>query len=305
MGDGRTKQGRSFQGGTSMIQDPGIAIVPYPFRFRAGYLRTSCDDLDWPLGQPERLRGKPLSALDREDHLIVYPRTALHFRPLIGLKARLSIMVQEPRVIHNDHRRLLRLTWRRFFRVFSHDRRLIESIPNGVFVPFGTTWVPDWRDLDLTKEKSCSLIASAKRSQEGHRVRHSIADHIRDQGLDVTVMGGGYAPFDRKSDGLAGYRYSVVIENSREPDYFTEKLIDAILCLTVPIYWGCPNISEYFDTSSMIICESEADIQKALSRLSVEDYETRRSGLEALRSQADVLGDLHKRTAEAMRGSIG
>jgi hypothetical protein len=251
------------------------------------------------------LRGKPLSALDREDHLIVYPRTALHFRPLIGLKARLSIMVQEPRVIHNDHRRLLRLTWRRFFRVFSHDRRLIESIPNGVFVPFGTTWVPDWRDLDLTKEKSCSLIASAKRSQEGHRVRHSIADHIRDQGLDVTVMGGGYAPFDRKSDGLAGYRYSVVIENSREPDYFTEKLIDAILCLTVPIYWGCPNISEYFDTSSMIICESEADIQKALSRLSVEDYETRRSGLEALRSQADVLGDLHKRTAEAMRGSIG
>lgn len=287
-----------------MTQDPAFAIMPYGLRFGAGYLDFSCDDLDWPLEQPDRLRGRPLRAMEKTDHLIVYPRPALHVRPLFGLKARLSMMVQEPRVIHNDHRKLLRVTWRRFFRVFSHDRDLVDHIPNGVFVPFGTTWVPEWRGLDLRKTKACSLIASAKRSQAGHEVRHAIADHVKARGLDVDVMGGGYAPFDRKSDGLAPYRFSVVIENSREPDYFTEKLVDAILCLTVPIYWGCPNIGDYFDTSSFVICESEGEIRDALERLSAGDYDARRPGLEALRDSAARFANLHLRTAEALRDSL-
>ncbi|WP_375176105.1 glycosyltransferase family 10 domain-containing protein [Pseudooceanicola sp.] len=287
-----------------MTSDPAIAILPYGRLFGAGYLGIGCDDLHWPLGQPDRLRGKTLRDMQRTDHLIVYPRPALHLRPLFGLKARLSMMVQEPRVIHNDHRRLLRVTHRRFFRVLTHDRALIGRIPNGVFVPFGTTWVPEWRDLDLTKSRSCSLIASAKRSQEGHRVRHAIADHIRDSGLDVDVMGGGYAPFEAKSDGLAPYRYSVVIENAREPDYFTEKLIDAILCLSVPIYWGCPNIAEYFDPAPFVICETEAEIMAAMDQMSDADYAARLPGLQALRDQAARYGDLHLRTAEALRDSL-
>ena len=79
-------------------------------------------------------------------------------------------------------------------------------------------------------------------------------------------MGGGYKAFKQKADGLAPYRYSVVIENVRERNYFTEKLIDALLCGTVPIYWGCPNIGDFFDTTGMMICESEADIQAALDK---------------------------------------
>lgn len=287
-----------------MTQDPAIAVFPYESRFGAGYLNSSCDDLIWPLGQPERLRGQPLRAMQPTDHLIIYPRPALHIRPLFGLKARLSIMVQEPRVIHDDHRKLLRVTWRRFFRVFSHDRELIGAIPNGVFVPFGTSWVPDWQDLDLHKTKGCSLIASAKQSQEGHRVRHAVAAYVASRGLGVDVMGGGYAPFDRKSDGLAPYRYSVVIENSREPDYFSEKLMDALLCLTVPIYWGCPNIGDYFDTSPMVICETEEDIRAALDQMSATDYETRLPALKAVQPVAAGYEDLHRRTAEALRDSL-
>ena len=287
-----------------MTHDPAIAVFPYESRFGAGYLNSSCDDLIWPLGQPERLRGQPLRAMAATDHLIIYPRPALHVRPLFGLNARLSIMVQEPRVIHDDHRKLLQVTWRRFFRVFSHDRALVDRIPNGVFVPFGTTWVPEWEQLDLQKSKGCSLIASAKRSQEGHRLRHEMASYIASRGLDVDVMGGGYAPFDRKSDGLAPYRYSVVIENSREPDYFTEKLIDALLCLTVPIYWGCPNISDYLDTSSMVVCETEEDMRAALDQMSASDYEARLPGLRSVRPAAASYVDLHRRTAEALLSSL-
>jgi hypothetical protein len=46
--------------------------------------------------------------------------------------------------------------------------------------------------------------------------------------------------------------YSVVVESSNEQNYFTEKLIDCLITKTIPIYWGCPNISDFFDTSYWI-----------------------------------------------------
>jgi hypothetical protein len=52
------------------------------------------------------------------------------------------------------------------------------------------------------------------------------------------------------------YMFSIVIENSRQIHYFTEKIIDCLLTKTIPIYYGCPNISDYFDTSGWIILET-------------------------------------------------
>ena len=43
-----------------------------------------------------------------------------------------------------------------------------------------------------------------------------------------------------------------VIENMREPNYFSEKLVDAVLCSTVPIYWGCPNLDRFVDPDGII-----------------------------------------------------
>ena len=283
---------------------PAIAILPSATLLVGSWPEIACDTLEWPLGQPERLRGKRLRDMERTDHLIAYPRNDMHIRPFLKLKARLSIMVQEPRTIHGHHRRALRVTWRKFFRVFSHDRSFVDSIPNGVFVPFGTTWVPGWRDVPTEKTKDCSIIASAKRSQVGHNLRHRIIERVRTEGLDVDAMGGGYVPFAEKSDGLAPYRYSVVIENVREPNYFSEKLIDPLLCLTVPIYWGCPNIADYLDTGAMIICESEADIMAALSRMSQADYAARLPALRALRPVAASYDNLHNRTISALLASL-
>jgi hypothetical protein len=47
--------------------------------------------------------------------------------------------------------------------------------------------------------------------------------------------------------------FHVCIENVSKKFFFTEKLIDCFLCKSIPIYLGCPNINEYFDTSGMIL----------------------------------------------------
>jgi hypothetical protein len=49
------------------------------------------------------------------------------------------------------------------------------------------------------------------------------------------------------------YQYSLVIENSSQTHYFTEKLIDCLITKTIPIYYGCPNIADYFDTTGWIL----------------------------------------------------
>lgn len=287
-----------------MAAEPAVAVLPYGHRQGATLADTPVSALNWPLGRPARLDGARLADLGPDDHLIVYPRTRSHFALRAGVRAKVSIMVLEPSRIHAKHLRLLRLSHRRFFRVFSFNRALLARLPNGLFLPYGNTWVPGWRDLAIEKTAMCSLIASAKRDTEGHRLRHRIADLVRAQGRDVALLGGGYEPFGEKSEGLAPFRYSVVIENLREPNYFSEKLIDALLCLTVPIYWGCPNISEFLDPSALMICDSEAEILAALDTMSEEDYAARRPALEAVREAAAAYADVERRAAETLLASL-
>ncbi|HEY9038818.1 MAG TPA: glycosyltransferase family 10 [Roseovarius sp.] len=279
---------------------PKVAILPHDMKLGLRPGAIPLDRLMWPLGVPDDIAGQTLGDLEAQDHLIVFPRKTLHWRPGFGTRARVSIAVMEPAVIHGRHLAALRHSHRRFYRVLSHSAALLAAIPNGYFFPFGSTWVANWRDLDCSKTRMTSLIASSKRSQEGHVLRHEIVRWAAEEGLDLDVMGRGYKPFGAKAEGLAPYRYSVVIENVREPNYFTEKLVDAILCQTVPIYWGCPNIGDFFDTSAMIICENEADLRAAILAASEQGYAERLPALTEMRQVAAEYGDLYGRLARAV-----
>lgn len=93
------------------------------------------------------------------------------------------------------------------------------------------------------------MIYSEKTSTVGHKLRHKIAKEFP----QVDLYGrGSPAPINLKEEALVDYRFSIVIENSRIDNYFTEKLVDCFLTGTVPIYWGCPNIGDYFEEGGVI-----------------------------------------------------
>jgi hypothetical protein len=286
------------------MTEPAIAVLPYGSKLGKALANRNLDDLVWPLGRPERLARGTVASLDANDHLIIFPKTNMHFLPNLGTKAHISPLVVEPAIIHARHLRWLRWTYRRFFKVLAFHQELLQSIPNGLFLAFGTTWVPEYKDISVAKNKHMSLIASGKRDYEGHILRHNLVEYVQEKGLDVTVLGRGYAPFEAKSDGLAPYRFSVVIENVREPNYFTEKLVDAVLCETVPIYWGCPNIGDFIDTDGMIICDSQEDLEQAVASASEAQYEQLVPALRAAKSQAASFADLEKRAAETLKASL-
>lgn len=282
--------------------EPGIAVMPYYVKPGLFPGRVALDDLLWLRGRPDRLSGanKTLQDLSKDDHLLVFTSDRLHYRPWMGTRAKVSVMVLEPEAIHGKHMRWLKLTHGRFHKVLSCNETFLARIPNGIPFPLGGTWVGGWDKRAHPKTKACSLIASGKRALEGHALRHKTVEWVRAEGLDVEVMGKGYQPFDQKIDGLSPYRFSVVIENAKERNYFTEKLVDAVLCQTVPIYWGCPNLADFMDISGMIICNSEAEIKTALGDLSEARYASLLPGLRKAEADAASFGDIYDRAVQAV-----
>ncbi|MGD1083223.1 MAG: glycosyltransferase family 10 [Verrucomicrobiota bacterium] len=131
------------------------------------------------------------------------------------------------------------------------------------------------------KSKGLSIIASNKNFTAGHQRRLAFVEELGRRGCG-DLFGRGIRELANKWDGLAEYRYSVAIENCRHPDYWTEKIADCFLAGTVPFYYGCPNIGDYFPTDAYVwidLDNPEKAVGKIEGLLAANDYEKRRPAL--------------------------
>lgn len=104
----------------------------------------------------------------------------------------------------------------------------------------------------IKKNKLLSVITSDKVMSDGHRKRLNFVKELQKCfGDEIDVFGRGINTFEDKWDVLAPYKYHIVLENECADDYFTEKLCDAFLAESFPIYYGCSNIYNYFKSESM------------------------------------------------------
>jgi hypothetical protein len=108
-------------------------------------------------------------------------------------------------------------------------------------------------DFDsVIKSKLVSVISSDKKTIRGHRKRLEFVDKLMAQlGDRVDFYGRGSNEVEDKWQAIAPYKYHIALENSSFPHYFTEKLSDAYLGWSYPIYYGCPNIHDYFPRASL------------------------------------------------------
>jgi len=116
------------------------------------------------------------------------------------------------------------------------------------------------------KQYNISCIASDLAMLRGHRLRLDFIDTLRDQIPGIHFFGKGSNYIPDKTDGLLPYRYSIAIENSSTPYYFTEKISDCFLTYTVPFYYGCKNIGKYFPERSFVQVNIEEPL-KAIKKI--------------------------------------
>jgi glycosyl transferase family 10 (putative fucosyltransferase) len=156
--------------------------------------------------------------------------------------------------------------------LMTHDQGLLDRYPEKArFVPFGGCWIADkeWPELPKDVKWDVSHIYSGKKFMQGHQLRHEIA---RDFPGIHHYGHGSKKPLANKADGLLGYGFSIVVENDRAYNYFTEKLIDCFACGTIPIYWGCPNIGKFFDLQGIIQFDKITDLPDILAQLDYSQH---------------------------------
>jgi len=113
--------------------------------------------------------------------------------------------------------------------------------------------------LPPPKQNRISIVCSNKQAFPGHKKRIAFIEKLRTHPIcsRIDFFGEGYKTIPDKWDVIAPYKYHLVLENSVLENYWTEKLADAFLGFAYPIYYGCPNISDFFGTKSFSVIDIE------------------------------------------------
>jgi hypothetical protein len=178
----------------------------------------------------------------------------------------------EPVCVAPQHYDYVRNNLMKFDHILTHEKTLLDLDYNTKFIPFGCCWIPEQEQKIYNKTKNISIISSNKTFTDGHKLRHEVIQKFGDK---MDVFGRGYDPIEFKINGLKDYCFSVVIENCKRDYWFTEKLIDCFATGTIPIYWGCPSIGDFFNTDGMLIFDSMDELETILDNCNEELYNSK------------------------------
>jgi hypothetical protein len=190
---------------------------------------------------------------------------SIKFDPTADFKVLVQI---EPPTIMNLDKTIIE-NKNNFDLILSWNPEILNNCTNSELFPFGSCWINDADRGIHEKNKEVSIIASNKKQTDGHRLRHNI---ISRNTIPMDTFGNGYKPVDNKIIALKDYRFSLIIENDRTSNWFTEKIIDCLVTGTVPVYWGCANIGDFFNTDGFIRFNSIEELNTIAPMLNNETY---------------------------------
>jgi hypothetical protein len=119
------------------------------------------------------------------------------------------------------------------------------------------------------KTKLVSAISSTKVMVPGHYTRLSFIHSIKER---VDLYGRGFNEIPTKLEGLKDFMFSVAIENVVTQNGFSEKIQDCFLTGTIPVYYGCPNIGEFYDLNGILVFHNQEELDNIFLNLTPELY---------------------------------
>lgn len=163
--------------------------------------------------------------------------------------------------------------------ILTYENDILKNCSNSYFMPFGSTWISDYNFNE--KKYQVSNLVGNKNITYGHKLRkivHENQDKILiPKDFYISRFGGPQPkPFNKVLGGvknpLFDSQFHICIENTTQSNLFTEKLIDCLITKTVPIFWGCGNIFDFFDTRGFFIVKDLGDIIDVCNNLKETTY---------------------------------
>ena len=130
------------------------------------------------------------------------------------------------------------------------------------------------------RNKFCAAVISNNDSYTYFRLKFirelNKYKKIDSGGIVFNNVGG---PVKNKIKFLSSYKFSISMENSNGDGYISEKIIEAFLSGTIPIYYGDYMIDEYINPKAYILIKGENDIKNKIEYIKKidNDYELYRS----------------------------
>jgi hypothetical protein len=166
----------------------------------------------------------------------------------------------------------IRTNYQQYDTIVTFKKEFLEMDPKFEFGPVGGCWIKPEDQKIYPKTKLVSTIVSAKRNTLGQMMRHQVLTQFPH---NIDVFGQMYNPLDYKLNALQDYMFSITIENIKEDYYFTEKIIDCFMTGTIPIYWGCPSIANFFNPDGIIFMDRVKDLTNIFDFLTPEYYNSK------------------------------
>ncbi len=140
-------------------------------------------------------------------------------------------------------------------RVYGNDAKFVNDIYrlSHPALPWSVDRDYDWLKACSVPEKSLTLswITSNRSDTSGHRYRMKFLER-RGEIPELQLFGRGHEPVKDKWDALAQFKYSIAFENYSNSHYWTEKVMDCFLAWSMPIYYGCTDLSRFFPKESFV-----------------------------------------------------
>jgi hypothetical protein len=184
-------------------------------------------------------------------------------------------------VINNHRLFSLILTW---------SDKVLNNCPNAIFQPFGSTWLSEIQYKSMFPKDKQFVISHIRGNlliAHGHQIRYEMHDRsseilhpIRFR-LTAGIREKPETCAIAKMELFADAQYGIVIENTSRRGYFTEKIMEMFLLRTIPIYWGCSNIGDFFDADGIIPVSNVDDAIKKINSLDANYYASKADSVEA------------------------
>ena len=177
------------------------------------------------------------------------------------------------------------------------------------------------------KKNIMSIMISEKNSAPGHKYRHMLVQRILSLNLPIDIYGRGCSLYDSFNTGTKNlqtsttsifpflpkksmkdsrikgtfteiepyesYHFHICIENFSTSHYYSEKIMNTLLCSTTPIYWGCKNIDSYFPDSSIRLSGViETDIMMLTNILKNPDMFKKTIDVDMVKKRINLLKNL-------------
>ncbi len=183
----------------------------------------------------------------------------------VNSKVKVAWLMEPPAIHPWTYEQIIRVE-DKFDYILTFNSELLARGQKYIKYLVGQSRVPDDITNFYEKSKHISMISSGKMMSNGHRYRGEIVNALHSK-HNFDLWGYAFRPFQEKTEPLIDYQFNIAVMNSKIDNYFTEILLDCFRLGTIPIFWGCPNLGEYFDMRGIETFDTIEDLDNILTNL--------------------------------------